>query len=94
VESVEFAEPAFPVWANADAEPGREVGSALLEQLTAPVRFSASLASMADAGIRRFVHIGPGDVTAGLARKSIEDSEIHVVSNLEEAAAVAEAITG
>jgi hypothetical protein len=38
------------------------------------------------------VHIGPGDVTAGLVRRSIEDSETHVVSNLEEAAAVARAL--
>lgn len=94
LQGAAFADPAFPVWANATAEPHRETGPALLEQLTAPVRFSAMLASMAAAGITRFVHIGPGDVTAGLVRRSIQDSEAYVVSNLEEAAAVAEAIAG
>ena len=90
-----FRAPAFPVWANATAEPhGEEAGPALLKQLTSPVRFEESLQAMAALGITTFVHIGPGEVTAGLARKSIEDSETHVVSTLDEAAVVAEKIGG
>ena len=90
-----FRAPAFPVWANATAEPhGEEAGPALLTQLTSPVRFEESLQAMAALGITTFVHIGPGEVTAGLARKSIEDSETHVVSTLDEAAVVAEKIGG
>jgi len=85
----------FPVWSNATAEPhGRDVGPALLEQLVSPVRFEESLLAIAGRGITTYIHIGPGEVTAGLARKSIEGSETHVVSNLEEAAAVAGMIGG
>jgi [acyl-carrier-protein] S-malonyltransferase len=64
----------------------------LLAQLTSPVRFEESLRAMAAEGIETFVHIGPGDVTAGLVRRSIEGGETHVVSSLEEAGRVAERI--
>ncbi|MCB2222974.1 MAG: ACP S-malonyltransferase [Actinobacteria bacterium] len=88
-----FGPGAFPVWANATAAPYAGPPAALLgEQMTSPVRFHETLAGMASGGITTFVHIGPGDVTAGLARRSIEDGEIHVVSTLEEAAAAAEAL--
>ena len=89
----EFAAPAFPVWANATAAPYQgDAGALLLRQLTAPVRFAESLAAMAAAGIRAFVHVGPGDVTAGLARRSVEGAETHVVSRLDEVDAVAAAL--
>lgn len=91
--AAEFAAPAFPVWANATAAPYEgEAGALLLRQLTAPVRFAESLAAMAAAGIRTFVHLGPGDVTAGLARRSVESAETHVVSRLDEVDAVAAAL--
>lgn len=93
VASIEFASPAFPVWANATALPyGESPGTLLLRQLTAPVRFAESLAAMAAAGISTFVHIGPGDVTAGLARRSVEGAATHVVSRLDEVDAVAAAL--
>ena len=88
-----FHPPRFPVWANATATPHENApGALLLRQLTAPVLFAASLAAMADAGIRRFVHLGPGDVTAGLARRSVEGAETYVVSSLAEVDAVAAAL--
>ena len=36
-----------------------------------------------------FVHVGPGDVTAGLAKRTARGAETYVVSTLEDAAAVA-----
>ncbi|MCU0281248.1 MAG: ACP S-malonyltransferase [Acidimicrobiia bacterium] len=91
--AADFATPAFPVWANATAAPYEgDAGALLLRQLTSPVRFAESLATMAAAGIRTFVHVGPGDVTAGLARRSVEGAETHVVSRLDEVDAVAAAL--
>jgi len=89
--AVESGSPAFAVWSNATGLPhGEDVIGGLVGQLTAPVRFAESLQAMAAAGVRQFVHIGPGDVTAGLARRSVQEAETYVVSSLEEAAAVAE----
>ena len=80
---VEFGSPRFEVWANATARPhDATVADSLVAQLTSPVRFAESLQSMAAAGVGLFVHVGPGDVTAGLARRSVEGTEAIVVSSL------------
>jgi [acyl-carrier-protein] S-malonyltransferase len=85
IAGVAIAPPRFPVWANATALPHTEdVGAGLLSQLTSPVRFADSLAAMAGAGVAAFVHVGPGDVTAGLARRSVEGTEALVVSSLDD----------
>ncbi len=85
VAGTSFGSPAFPVWSNVAASPhDEEIGPALVAQLTSPVRFSESLRAMAATGIGSFVHVGPGDVTAGLAKRSVEGTETVVVSSLED----------
>ena len=90
---VDFDTPAFPVWANATAAPhgsaGTSIGETLVEQLTSPVRFAESLAAMSASRVTTFVHVGPGDVTAGLARKSVEGAEALVVSSPSQVTEVA-----
>ena len=93
MDGVDFDTPSFPVWANATAAPhgsaGAAIGDTLIDQLTSPVRFAESLVAMAASGVTTFVHVGPGDVTAGLARKSVQGAEVLVVSSPAEAAEVA-----
>jgi [acyl-carrier-protein] S-malonyltransferase len=85
VAQASFRSPSFPVWSNVAASPHtEEIGPALVAQLTAPVRFGESLQEMAAAGIESFVHVGAGDVTAGLAKRSVEGTETVVVSSLED----------
>ena len=86
---VEFGDPAFAVYANVSAAPVDDVAASLAAQLTGAVRFAASLEAMAAAGCEAFVHIGPGDVTAGMAKRTVKDAAVHVVGDLESAAAVA-----
>jgi len=94
IATVEFGRTAFPVWANTTALPhGADVGATLLEQLTAPVRFAEMLENMAGAGVERFVHVGPGDVTAGLAKRSVRGAEVLVVSNRDQVDAAAEVLS-
>jgi [acyl-carrier-protein] S-malonyltransferase len=88
-----FGAPTFPVWANATAAPhGDSIGHTLLTQLTAPVRFRESLNAMASVGVDTFVHVGPGDVTAGLVRKSVEGATTLVISSLDDVTGVAAAL--
>ena len=56
------------------------------------MRFSDSLVDMAAAGIDTFIHVGPGDVTAGLARKTLDGARVLAVSTIEGIGAAAEAI--
>ena len=88
LEAVTFASPDFPVFANTTAEPMEDPRTQLDEQLVAPVRFASTLQHMAERGVRTFIHVGPGDVTAGLARRSVPDAEALVVSSLEDIATV------
>ncbi len=82
VAAVSFNEPAFEVYANVAAAPVSDIGDSLISQLTSPVRFVETLETMAAAGIDTFVHIGPGDVTAGLVRKTIPGATVAVVDTL------------
>ena len=66
-------DPSVPVYANVTAEPVSHADDArrlLLEQLTAPVRWSQVMARLArDFPSALFVEMGPGSVLAGLSRK-------------------------
>lgn len=87
--AVAFAPTEFEVWANATASPYEDrVADTLVAQLTAPVRFSETLARMACAGVTTFIHVGPGDVTAGLAKRSVQGAETLAVSSLGEVEAL------
>ncbi len=76
LEQVAFAEPSFPVIANATAEPVRDAATArrlLGDQLTAPVRWVESMRRAADeAGDATFVEVGPGTVLSGLLRRIVK----------------------
>ena len=91
--AVTFSEPAFPVYANVTARPMTDPASQLAEQLVAPVRFSDTVQHMADAGIDTFVHVGPGDVTAGLVRRTVPGATTIVVSDLGDIPAAADRLS-
>lgn len=78
--------PAFPVYSNVTAAPVQagEVGDLLVRQVVSPVLFSETLTAMAASGIDTFVHVGPGDVTAGLVRRVTREAEVVVVSGMDD----------
>ena len=92
VRDTQFAHARFPVWANVSAEPGGDVADGLIRQLTSTVRFADSLRAMRAAGVEGFVHIGPGEVTAGMARRTVPDATVVSVSHIEDVGAAAEAV--
>lgn len=94
LSGVTIAEPRFPVWSNTTARPHRpgEIADALVEQMVSPVRFRESLEGMAADGIDTFVHVGPGDVTAGLVRRTLKDARVLTVSEAGDVGAVVDAL--
>jgi [acyl-carrier-protein] S-malonyltransferase len=72
-----FADPSFPVVANASAEPVRTALDArrlLVEQLTAPVRWVECVRRLAElAPAARFLELGPGAVLGGLLKRILPD---------------------
>ncbi len=72
LKSVQISAPTFPIISNVAAEPIREPETArrlLVEQLTSPVRWVASVRTMLNAGTTDFLEIGPGAVLSGLLRR-------------------------
>ena len=61
---------------------------------TAVLRFAGSLAGMAQDGHETFVHVGPGDVTAGMAKRAVRGARVLVVNDLESARSVAGELAG
>jgi len=89
LETTTMQSPVFDVYANVTGQPTTDPRATLGEQLTSTVRFAETLVAMAEMGIDTFVHVGPGDVTAGLAKRSVRDATVHVVSTTDEARAIA-----
>lgn len=77
LEGISFSDPSFPVVSNVTAEPvrtGLEARELLVRQLTAPVLWSASVASMLREGVDRFLELGPGSVLCGLNKRNAKGS--------------------
>jgi [acyl-carrier-protein] S-malonyltransferase len=84
VNGVRARRPAFPVYANVTAAPVEDhrVRELLAVQMVSPVRFTETLTNMATAGIDTFVHVGPGVVTAGMAKRTVAWANVVVVNEL------------
>ena len=73
LDSLSFRDPAFPVVSNVTAAAvtsGDTARDLLVEQLTSPVRWAASVATMVGAGVDRFLELGPGSVLCGLNKRN------------------------
>lgn len=96
LERAPFADPAFPVIANATAEPVRNATRArrlLADQLTAPVRWVTCMqraAELAGAGAR-FIEVGPGNALAGLLRRIVPDAGVTSLGTADDVAKFLEA---
>ncbi|MGH7586992.1 MAG: ACP S-malonyltransferase [Gemmatimonadota bacterium] len=72
LSGVELRAARIPVVANVDAAPVTEpaaIRSRLLEQLTAPVRWTACVERLRELGAVRFLEPGPGAVLTGLLKR-------------------------
>lgn len=83
IESTIFNKPVCPVYQNAVAEAvtdPEEIKYNLIEQLTAPVRWTQSVLGMISDGATDFTEVGPGKVLQGLVMKIDKQVKIDGVS--------------
>ena len=81
-----FNEPFIPIVMNVDAEyvTKDSVRKQLSDQIDSPVLFLNQLQRLEnDIDPDKWMHIGPGDVTSGMAKRSISSKEVKVVNSLE-----------
>jgi malonyl CoA-acyl carrier protein transacylase len=75
IDATTFREPHTTVWSAVTAAPIDDPPRRLIDSLTHPVLFRPGLLGLHATGVRRFVDAGPGEVAAGLARKTFADAE-------------------
>lgn len=72
IAETKFSNPICPVYQNVTAAPAtaaEEIKRYLIEQLTAPVRWTQSVQRMTQDGAKKFIECGPGKVLQGLVKK-------------------------
>ncbi len=78
IEATTFGNAICPVYQNVDAKPYTDATSIkqnLINQLTAPVRWTQSVQNMVADGAAKFTEVGPGNVLQGLVKKIAKEVE-------------------
>lgn len=87
LEEADFQPPKIPIVVNATGQPAKtpdEVKQALIDQVTASVRWEDSMKFLQAQGIEGGVEIGPGSVLRGLMRDVDKSIKVHSVCSLED----------
>jgi [acyl-carrier-protein] S-malonyltransferase len=84
VERIKFNDPTAPFMSTVTAkiEPAHRMAGLLVEQLTAPVKFTQAASELAKDGVKTFVEVGPGNVLTGLLRRIDKTAKAIPVNNL------------
>ena len=93
----DIRDPRIPVVQNHSAAVATDratIRDNLLRQLVSPVRWSASIRTMAGSGAGVFVECGPGNVLAGLARRIDRSLSVHGIGTLDGLESALEACAG
>jgi [acyl-carrier-protein] S-malonyltransferase len=85
LERVKFSEPTAPFMSTVTAriEEAKRMGPLLVEQLTAPVRFTQAAQELIREGAHTFVEVGPGNVLSGLVKRIDRNAKTISVSTPE-----------
>lgn len=92
-----FADSAIAVVSNVDAvahSATADFPALLAAQLSSPVRWRQSLATLADAGVADFVELGPGGVLTGMAKRSVDGARTLSVANPDDLQKLTEFLAG
>jgi [acyl-carrier-protein] S-malonyltransferase len=86
IEKVRFQEPVAPFMSTVTArvESAQRMAPLLVDQLTAPVRFTQAASELVREGVKTFVEVGPGDVLSGLVKRIDKGVKAVSVSNLSQ----------
>ncbi len=72
IENTQFTAPACPIYQNVSTTAvidASQIKKNLMEQLTAPVKWTQSVQNMINDGATTFIEVGPGNVLQGLVKK-------------------------
>ncbi|HKG03493.1 MAG TPA: acyltransferase domain-containing protein [Conexibacter sp.] len=87
LDEIELQQPAIPFYSAVDAQPRQhaaDIATALVDGVTRPVLFSATVRRMRDDGIDGFVEVGPGRVLRGLVRENAPELPRAAIATYDE----------
>jgi len=89
IDKVKFQEPVAPFMSTVTArlESAQRMAPLLVDQLTAPVRFTQAASELMREGARTFVEVGPGNVLSGLVKRidrSVKAVSVNSLAALDE----------
>ena len=95
LDRIRFSDPVAPFMSTVTAkiEPAQRLGSLLVDQLTAPVRFTQAAGELMRGGVTTFVEIGPGNVLSGLVKRIDRGVRTFSVNDLASLEKVKEALS-
>jgi len=84
IDRVKFEDPVAPFMSTVTArlESAQRMAPLLVDQLTAPVRFTQSASELVREGVKTFVEVGPGNVLSGLVKRIDRSVKAVSVNNL------------
>jgi [acyl-carrier-protein] S-malonyltransferase len=84
VDRVRFSDPVAPFMSTVTAriEPAQRMAGLLVEQVTAPVKFTQAARGLVKEGVKTFVEVGPGNVLSGLVKRIDRGAKAVSVNNL------------
>jgi [acyl-carrier-protein] S-malonyltransferase len=88
IDRAKFSDPIAPFVSTVTAkiEPAQRMAALLVEQLTAPVKFTQAARELMRQGVKVFVEVGPGNVLTGLLKRidrSVKAIPVGDVASLE-----------
>ena len=94
IERVHFKEPLAPFVSTVTAklEHAQRYSTLLVEQLTAPVKFTQAARELLRNGVTVFVEVGPGNVLSGLLKRIDSRARVMSVNNLRTLNALEQAL--
>ena len=94
LDRVKFSEPTAPFMSTVTArvENAKRMGPLLVDQLTAPVRFTQAAQELVREGVQTFVEVGPGNVLSGLVKRIDRNANTISVSTPESLAKLEETL--
>lgn len=93
--SVNLTAPTVPVISNVTAQPHgapEEIRKRLVEQVTASVRWEASMRHLLAQGYTRFIELGPGAALSGFMKRIDKTAQVITVSDMASLEAAAKAL--
>ncbi len=85
LDKIEIKTPVIPVVSNITAMPvtdAKEIRNLLVKQVTGSVLWEDSINNLTNMGIETFVEVGPGNVLAGLIKKTAQNAKMFGVNDM------------